>query len=327
MWEFLESWWHAAVDCQTVCCSMHGHFLASRKVSDRTRELQYLPEVSRFLLWCQAGGRGGSDEELDLALSDYFDFLYLSGTGGKAAAGWCLSGLVLLRPALRLKLPTARAALKGFERLRPAKSWPPLSWESCVLAAMWAALVCSDANVGLAFLVQFHCLLRTSELLGLRVRDIVFSARDGLAALHLKWTKTGPHKWVKVLDPELVQLLRSAIQGLRRDDMVFAFTPRAYRSAFARIKEDLGFDPRTVPHSLRHGGAVYYWTLGRQPEWIRVRGRWASVKSVITYLQVGRALLINAHEPAWVQRLGARAAESKVFYYSLVLARRVNARS
>lgn len=54
-----------------------------------------------------------------------------------------------------------------------------------------------------------------------------------------------------------------------------------------------------TPHSLRHGGATHaYSHLGQSIETIMHRGRWQSTQSCKTYLQAGRAQLLeqNIHQ-------------------------------
>lgn len=80
-------------------------------------------------------------------------------------------GYELIVPAHRKKLIGCRLALRGWDRLVPRKSPPPLSY--AILNGM--ACECEKRRLSVynvAFRLQFTCYLRANELLNLTVQDI-----------------------------------------------------------------------------------------------------------------------------------------------------------
>ncbi len=118
---------------------------------------------------------------------------------------------------------------------------------------------------GLAMLLQFDCLLRLSELVGLKREDVVFEGDPRYprefkgCLLCLRHTKTGSDQSVTVEDPDVLRLLREHCADLQPSDRVFDFRADQYRRVFKRVAASLSLSPRYVPHSCRHGGATRLW--------------------------------------------------------------------
>jgi integrase len=121
-------------------------------------------------------------------------------------------------------------------------------------------------------------------------------------AIALPKTKTGPNKFVKLLDPAVEKLLIRAVHGLPPNSFVFPSNSTARADSFRRCLKDscralsvegLGF----VPHSLRHGGATFMYINGHSIDEILLRGRWKNTDSARHYIQAGRALLLATKLP------------------------------
>ena len=206
-------------------------------------------------------------------------------------------------------------ALRGWERLHPSVSYPPLTWELCVAMATKATLAGYTAH-GVGMLVQFDCLLRLSELVGLRRRDVIFEGSANYpvefkgALLCLRHTKTGNDQSVTVEHPDVVRMLRRICSALpTADSPVFPFRADNYRRVFKRVAASLGLSSRYVPHSCRHGGATRLYM--RNPlniEAIKQRGRWKSTESAKRYIQQGQVLLSTVDVPPAVAKLGRALA-------------------
>jgi integrase len=163
---------------------------------------------------------------------------------------------------------------------------------------------------GTAMLLQFDCLLRLSELIGLKRKDVIFEGDPRYprefkgAVLCLRHTKTGQDQSVTVENPDVLRLLKRACSTLPSDDSpVFPFRADAYRRVFKRVAASLGLSSRYVPHSARHGGATRLFQ--RDPlsiEAIKLRGRWKSLDSAKRYIQQG---VVTVAVPAAVAQLGA----------------------
>ena len=266
--------------------------------------------------WADALGEDPADfAELDELGCDYMHYLFEEGRGRSTAAS-LLYGLKHFLPGCRRKLHFMTLALRGWERLQPSISYPPLTWELCCAMAIRATKAGYDQH-GVAMLLQFDCLLRLSELVALRRRDVIFAGdprfpRDFRGCLLcLRNSKTGRDQSVAVESPDVIQLLRRLCSALpRADSLLFPFRADAYRRIFKRVAASLGLSPRYVPHSCRHGGATRLYL--RNPlaiEYIKLRGRWKSLESAKRYIQQGQVLLTTVDVPAAVAQLGSFFAD------------------
>ena len=259
---------------------------------------RYLRAVAGLLRYADGLGEDPADfTELDELACDYVHHLYENNKGRSTAAS-LLYGLKFFLPGAKDKLHFTTLAVRGWERLVPSVSHPPLTWDLCVAMAVKAAKTGHSLH-GVAMLLQFDCLLRLSELIGLRRRHVVFEGDPRYsrefkgALLVLPNTKTGRHQSVTVEHPDVIRLLRRHCAALPNDESpVFPFRADAYRRIFHRVAASLGLSSRYVPHSCRHGGATRMYQ--RNPlsiEAIKVRGRWKATESAKRYIQQGVALL------------------------------------
>jgi hypothetical protein len=259
-------------------------FLASQALTRGTRR-KYLRAIENFLSWAtDLGEEPETIADLDELGCEYIDHLYDTG-GARSAASNLLFGLKFFLPGAKSRLHLMTLSVRGWERLQPSVSFPPLTWELCCAMAVKATKSGYSA-VGAAMLLQFDCLLRLSELVALRREDIVFEGDPRYprefkgCLLCLRHTKTGRDQSVTVDDPDVLRLLREHCAGLQPTDRVFGFRPDHYRRVFKRVAASLGLSSRYVPHSCRHGGATRLYQ--RNPlsiEAIKLRGRWKSTES------------------------------------------------
>ena len=285
-------------------------FLVNAALKAATRS-KYLGAIAEFLAWADTLGEEPADlTELDELGCDYLHHLYDTNRGRSTAAN-LLFGLKFYLPAARRRLHRMTLALRGWERLHPSVSFPPLTWELCCAMAVRATKAGYPTH-GLGMLLQFDCLLRLSELVGLQRQDIVFEGDPRYprefkgCLLCLRSTKTGRDQSVTVEDPHVLALLRERCADLQPTDRVFDFRADNYRRVFKRVAGALGLSGRYVPHSCRHGGATRLYQ--RDPlsiEAIKLRGRWKSVESAKRYIQQGVVLLSTVTVPPAVARLGA----------------------
>ncbi len=281
---------------------MSSWFLVNSSISVATVS-SYSKAVRAFIQWCDRNGYDvHSDEEMDELLTLYFHEMYIHNNGGgKSRANNTFWGILKFRPRYHGKLHCAFASLRGWERLQPATSYPPLTWELTVLIATTMARN-GYYHYAVACLVAFDCFLRVGELVNIRMSDIATTAdrRIGIeyrgVAIRLRTTKTGKNQWVQVHDKQVQQLLlsmRNASGARGGDNKVFNFTAGSFRSIFKQSCACLHLSSRYVPHSLRHGGATRWHLLGHSVDDILIRGRWSSTKSARRYIQAGRALLLT----------------------------------
>lgn len=138
--------------------------------------------------------------------------------------------------------------------------------------------------------------------------------------LRLALTKTGQDQWAELHNEELSNLLRLHLQynvRHRRTEPLFTVTHGArlhtdakhvYSRTFKAVCASLGLsEAGFTPHSLRHGGATFdLLHRGMTVETVLVRGRWQSNSSMRTYLQAGRAMLLESSVPRQVMREAQR---------------------
>jgi integrase len=261
---------------------------------------------------------------LDQCVCVYLDTIYRRGAGRRRQLGVnTVYGLYYLYPSIRGRLASSEQHLRGWIRLRPPVSRPPLTWPLVTLIAVTMAMN-GYGDGALATLVAFDALLRISEVTSLRVRDVsapsdprrgridssvsrsvVGTATSGHVLLRLAITKTGRNQWVELTNLSVETLLLQHISGRQDDELVFNLllphhstqAARAYRYALHVVCHRLGLEGQHfTPHSLRHGGATHALLHLRQSvETVLLRGRWQSMSSCRTYLQAGRAQLLQQH--------------------------------
>jgi integrase len=181
-------------------------------------------------------------------------------------------------------------------------------------------------DAALAMVLGFDGYLRISELLNLKVQDVAIpnDARLGSAyrgtLLRLAKTKTGVNQSVTILNKHVTRILTHHIRGKAPADRVLSLTDSQLYRCFHGACSALGLDGQGfTPHSLRHGGATRHFLKGWPLEDIIYRGRWASAKSVRTYIQSGRALLLLTRVSDEAQELGSLCA--RVLSHLLLLLR------
>ena len=288
----------------------------SRALTKDTRD-KYLRAVDGFLSWAdELGENPTSFTDFDELCCDYVEHLYDTHQSRSKASN-TLFGIKFFLPGARRRLHRTTLALRGWERLHPSVSYPPLTWElACAMAVK--ATKAGFSAVGLGIVLQFDCLLRISELVALRRQDVVFEgdptqpAEFKGALLCLRHTKTGRDQSVTVQDPDVLRLLRQHCDSLPRDDSpLFPFRADHYRRIFKRVAASLGLSPRYVPHSCRHGGATRLFQQNPLAlETIKRRGRWKSLESAKRYIQQGVMLLTTVTVPRAVAQLGKLFAAS-----------------
>jgi integrase len=245
---------------------------------------RYLKAVELFRSWAVSrGGLPTDPAELDKMVARYLDEWYLCG-GGVAGANNLVYGLLFVDPHRVGSLRVSKRAIKGIKKLLPTKSWVPITLDLALLVAMWiagcAALPPHHRDLGLAVLVQFAALLRTGEVLNLRVSDVLFAGdlRRGsetaftTASLRLAFTKTGPNQFASVMDERITALLQAFVAGKPSSAKLFRASGSVYRRLFKRACKALGLRERYVPHSLRHGQATRLFGLGVSAESLLIMG-------------------------------------------------------
>jgi integrase len=303
---------------------------------------KYKSAVIQFVEWAVENGEDPQDEDqLDGCLHEYIQWLYDDG-GSRSLASNAIAGLGFFIPRLRNFLPIARLALRGWTRLEPVRSHPPLTWElTCLLAGHLSEKSPRLARLGIGIILGFDCLLRVSELVNLRTGDVAFigderigvmeskeplppgglPGRKKSALVFVRKSKTGKNQWVELHSPEIIQLLRGLVGVTKAGDLLFPYSASVVRGELKAACAFFGLTAGYVPHSLRHGGASWYRRFGGMSvEDVAERGRWASCKSARIYINAGIALLAATKVPSELHLLGVSVA--KLLFQVLDIRRR-----
>ena len=157
----------------------------------------YLNAFLSFSDWCVSSGwatRVPDVPALECALIEWMEERHEDGVG--PYIGNCAFGAIrVLSRRIHGELEDARGLLADWNGLGHATHWPPLPYPLLFLLAE-DQLRRGDVGCALAFMLAFTCLLRISEVAGLRVGDVVFPEDHrfwGVAyvVLALAHTKTG----------------------------------------------------------------------------------------------------------------------------------------
>lgn len=285
--------------------------------------LKYRKAVCDFLTWCQDQSISelSSYEELDECLFDYIQDMYeakladKNAPGGKSKASETVAGIIMYLPRAKWELMTAAKAVRNWNKLAPAESYPPLTKELASLIAVKMLLDGHEAEA-VGCVLAFDCLLRVNELASLRVSDVAhgdprFPSAYKQMVIRLRQAKTGRNQSVVVRDPVVLELVKGWKSQLpkSKDGYLFPFTSDRFRRVLKRTCANLGLSSSYVPHSLRHGGATHMYMVEEESiEKIMVYGRWAVLTSCKRYIQAGRALLLTVDVPSSVAQLAQDVA-------------------
>ena len=276
-------------------------YLMRATVTTATRAL-YKTNVMRFLQWVADNNDGAADlDEFDELLVDYVHELHATGAP-KSRAERAVNGIIHYAPEFRWALPRSKQAVRGWYHLEGSESYPPLSRELAVVVAVQMRRN-GRPREAIGVLLAFDCMLRVGELCALRRDDVADDGDSRVSTEHkgmfvrLVRTKTGNNKHVEVLDPTARRLVRQLVATAGPGDRLFPFSTETFRRVMKATCSQLGLHAAPVdyvPHSLRHGGATYYYFVKRMPmEDVLYRGRWESTKSARTYLHGGFGQLLR----------------------------------
>ena len=235
--------------------------------------------------------------ELDACAADWVELMWGRGLP-LGTIGDALSGLQCLWPQCRRQLHLSWRLFRTWRRLEPPCRAPPLPAEVASAFLAWCVFT-NQLELGVLVGLGFHCLLRTGELLSLKLEDVQLGAAR--AVLNLRLTKTsrraGAFEAVTVSDAAVVEALRTlvsirAAQGL--PGVIWMHSAQRFRTSFRHMcscfhLQNLNFQP----YSLRRGGGTFLLQHGVALEQILLRGRWQSLAAARVYLQDGLANLTD----------------------------------
>lgn len=145
------------------------------------------------------------------------------------------------------------------------------------------------------FLLAYHGLLRTGELLSLKVSHINVAKPTGPAVISLGLTKgckrRGAAESITIHVEDVCRRLFQWKQT-RPDSCSLTGTASLWRKTFSEVLKAVSLSQWDFrPYSLRRGGATHYFSLHGQMDRLLLQGRWASVRTARLYVNEGLAVL------------------------------------
>lgn len=281
----------------------------------KATQLKYTKAVHQFIQWWivrYSTFDSLSHSNLDWYLSEYILYLYTNGYG-KAEAACAFSGFDMLIPGIKSDMHRTKRSIRGFMRLSPSQSKPPMPWPVCAVVSIWLAYH-GQYSMGLAVLISFDGYLRRSEVLKLRYEDIAIGADPRLGLIeakstdrvhiHIRVAKTGSYQGIEIRDPHVRLLIKQYLNEIQPGQRLFPFSSSTYHRWFKKACLILGLSDQYSPHCLRHGGATRDYLNDTPINDVMVRGRWAAMQSASHYIQMGRQLMMLNQVPEQVDQCG-----------------------
>ena len=228
----------------------------------------------------------GTDDDLDSSLSDYICDLWDDGASKSEAAN-VLSGVGKFIPGCKKSFPTAWALYTTWGRHELPDRAAPLPPELLKAMVSHSFIEDGDRCFAALTLLSFHCLLRISEGLNLKCKDISFG--DGEACLNLGFTKGGKRRGetesVTCSDPLLLSWLMRLVRRKDPCDCLFNLDYNRYIRLFHEKLIFFGASGLNFKtHSLRRGGTTFEFKAHGSSDMICQRGRWTSPRTARLYI-------------------------------------------
>ena len=224
-------------------------------------------------------------------LEEYMTVMYENGHSRRAAAE-TLNAVAQRFGWVRSALAGPWGLIRTWEMLEPVQHHPPMPVQ-VVRALAVTAMVWKWHHVAVSLVLGFFGLLRPSELIGLRRRDLMLpSDHFSTEALYLRVGqpktrhRAAASQHVRIDEqgvPEWVDLMLQEMPPWRK---IWHGSWASFKHRFDLLQlEVLGRKP-LLPSSLRPGGATYLFRLWHEnlPR-LQWRGRWRSFRMLETYVQ------------------------------------------
>ena len=322
-------------------------FLRRATASRRTLEA-YETAVNAFESWMEKKRfPHATTSEIDACMERYFEELARLGKEpfhGKNT----LWGYVKLRlrnkTSAKVALASSKEALDGWCNVMKGEMRDPIPEELVFALAEIMIVELGDWDAAAATLLIYDSYARPSEILCMTKQHNVIVPKTGIAsekygkqhALVIapsqlgRTTKTGhfdDHVLVGINGRRWINQVLFDFMNMRppcpTSDQLFAgLTLAKLESVFKEAQRYLGdgwkyADVVVTPHVLRHSGPSNDHYLGKTNlDEIRIRGRWASMKSVARYAKHAKLLRAVSKMPKDVDARSAKAQERLFSYFT-----------
>ena len=206
----------------------------------------YRRALHRFFAFLKREGLCIPDSvrDLDSYLGEFMNESFQEGDS-PGYAGAAVSALKRFLPRLRSRLYTATQRYSNWIRVYKPCRATPIPWHM-VQAMAGVALSVGQRRLAIALLIQFLFFLRTSEIHGLRPRD-VSCLRTGHVVVALPHTKTsqGRAQSVSLYDPFLCRVLPAAMASWSPSATILDSSLQAFRARFQKLVCFLGMEEGT----------------------------------------------------------------------------------
>ena len=220
---------------------------------------------------------------------------------------------------LRFKLPRAWDAIQSWQQKRPAGKRLPINQTTvhtmfvCAISIFFEGRSRDEfLNFAIVLLVGFYALLRPTEFLHLKVGDLQFSDSNGsriciVAIVEPKNKRAfGQSQYVIIDWNPAVRWLEWFVECKSKPQGFWPSNARIFSQCFAWMLQRLDVPVRYTAASLRAGATTYYHIQGVPIPSLKYRGRWASEKSMPSYVKESMAALVwNQIDPIVVSRMHA----------------------
>ena len=250
-----------------------------------------------------------TSEEFDMVANEYLEVLW-DLREPKTTATYTLASIHYYMPQLKRKLPRSWQLKAVWDKLElPCQAIPfDLDTLFAVVSYFWSL---GQRPIALACLVAFNGMLRTGELLELRVSDCTPSFEGWV--LQLRSTKAGQRRLLQdesviIRDPLTMAALRALTKGKAAGDFLVGVSPHHFRKSWNQMKDFYNISHlKYLPYSLRRGGATWYFRQTGSFSRTMIRGRWQHLKTCRLYVAEAQTTLANLALPPTTQRMFAKA--------------------
>ena len=222
-------------------------------------------------------------DEVDAAVAVFLEHVFSEGEH-KSLSNDTLAGLQFFMPSVRKRLYHSWKLCKVWHRLEPPQRAVPISPQLLAgLAGLaWAG---GHQEIGAALLIGFDAMLRTGELIQLRMNHISFIKNRAILSLpSTKTSKRSGNQEMVVVESLLANKALQQVVSRRPGGLLLPSGAAHFRRIFRGLCQAFDLDFHVTPYSLRRGGATYSFLRHGSMERCLLRGRWASSSSARVYL-------------------------------------------
>ena len=280
--------------------------LKNMGIRPRTLKL-YRFEVSQFFAYLSAFGEplATSYPQLDSQVAEYINHLFQEGEA-ISRAGWLLSGIRRFYPRIRRELPVSQQWYLNWTRTHTPERATPITWK-IIRADVGVCLHEKWGHLGATLLIGFVFMLRTQEMLQLKVGDVLLERNT--ITIRLTTTKTSRQfeQSLTFTDPTVVAMLHRLMSWFSRPEF-WPYSASHFRNCFRALHDFLDLkDLGLVPYSIRRGAATHFYQFYNNLDFVMVQGRWKDQRTARIYLDDARATLVRYQQ--------AYSSSSKIIHF------------